>query len=386
MNIVSFATAWGPRFGGINSFNYDFLIAMAELLGGQGQVYCAVPNPSEEVIELARLMQINIIPLMINGEIDKFERAWVGLAISWLEAMGVKKISIWIGHDTVSGQAAQQASQLMGGEVTLIHHMDYRDYKRFTGSSSDHIDRLERLQRQVFKGAGAFFAVGPRLVSSCCDLSGRDKSSIFELIPGFHQIQNHSPDDRLKVLIYGRMDQATDSLKQGRLAAAAFGKAIYDYGDLQTLKDPRMDVVGIGQDVLPEENEIKEIVFRFSKRRDINVLPLPFDEERDKLLSLLSVSNLAMLLSVREGFGLTAWEAIGAGIPLIVTEFSGVYQLIKERLGGSGLGCLQTVRTNGLAAEELLAKKSGLHRFRPSPTSLCLGSESRVRRPNRCRP
>ena len=59
------------------------------------------------------------------------------------------------------------------------------------------------------------------------------------------------------------------------------------------------------------------------------------------------------MLSWHEGFGLTGWEAIAAGVPLIVSENSGVYQLVDERLGGSGTGCLHAVKIRGKSGEEV---------------------------------
>lgn len=47
--------------------------------------------------------------------------------------------------------------------------------------------------------------------------------------------------------------------------------------------------------------------------------------------------------SWHEGFGLVAWEAIAAGVPLIVCENSGVYQLLDEEFHGNGTGCVYPV-------------------------------------------
>ncbi len=50
-----------------------------------------------------------------------------------------------------------------------------------------------------------------------------------------------------------------------------------------------------------------------------------------------------MLLSVHEGFGLTAWEAIGAAVPLILSKNSGVYEFLASVLGGPAVGCVHTI-------------------------------------------
>jgi len=40
-NFMLLATAWGPKHGGINAFNADFAIALAEVVGPDGKVFCS---------------------------------------------------------------------------------------------------------------------------------------------------------------------------------------------------------------------------------------------------------------------------------------------------------------------------------------------------------
>ena len=47
-NFLLLATAWGPKFGGINAFNTDFAKGLAAHLGADGRVFCAVFNPTRE--------------------------------------------------------------------------------------------------------------------------------------------------------------------------------------------------------------------------------------------------------------------------------------------------------------------------------------------------
>jgi tetratricopeptide (TPR) repeat protein len=52
------------------------------------------------------------------------------------------------------------------------------------------------------------------------------------------------------------------------------------------------------------------------------------------------------MLSWHEGFGLAGWEAIGAGIPLIVSRNSGVYRLL-DSIGGAAVGCVRPLDVLG---------------------------------------
>lgn len=47
---------------------------------------------------------------------------------------------------------------------------------------------------------------------------------------------------------------------------------------------------------------------------------VPYMENRKQLLTKLSEFSLCLVLSLREGFGLTALEAVSAGVPLIVSK------------------------------------------------------------------
>ena len=74
---------------------------------------------------------------------------------------------------------------------------------------------------------------------------------------------------------------------------------------------------------------------------------MPYDNDRQQLLTDLAGCSVAMMLSWHEGFGLTGFEAIAAEVPLIISENSGLYQLIHEKLGRSGLGCVYPIKIEG---------------------------------------
>ncbi len=54
-----------------------------------------------------------------------------------------------------------------------------------------------------------------------------------------------------------------------------------------------------------------------------------------------------MMLSWHEGFGLAAWEAIAAGVPLIISKHSGVYKLLEEKHPGCEKGFIYPVDVRG---------------------------------------
>jgi glycosyltransferase involved in cell wall biosynthesis len=64
--------------------------------------------------------------------------------------------------------------------------------------------------------------------------------------------------------------------------------------------------------------------------RVINLQSLPFTQDRDELFDELKAASVCIMPSWHEGFGLVAWEAIAAGVPLIVAVKSGVYKFLSD--------------------------------------------------------
>ena len=60
-----------------------------------------------------------------------------------------------------------------------------------------------------------------------------------------------------------------------------------------------------------------------------------FDENRETLANLFSAVDIAILPSKTEGFGLSALEAISAGLPVLVSGNSGIAEALKEVTYGS---------------------------------------------------
>ena len=176
------------------------------------------------------------------------------------------------------------------------------------------------------------------------------------LVPGFPEFpaQPAALVTRLTLITFGRLDAASDRIKQGVLALEGFAtacrEAYEDKSRPKLLRDnPHFYLIGIGA---RDEASLLVRQAQFIAGRALNVLPLPFDEDRDELFRTLRGSHIALMLSWHEGFGLTGWEAIAAGVPLIVSRQSGLYKLIEEKLGGAGVGCLSVLDVKGHIGSE----------------------------------
>lgn len=235
----------------------------------------------------------------------------------------------------MAGAAALAAAARGAGRAALIMHMSYIDYQGDKHDSGPDADAKHRRQATLFQDPQAcVFAVGPLLRDACEELAGRQP---IMLVPGFPDRPAGTPPDKSLVAItFGRMDRTSDRIKQGRLAVAGFGRALktkagYPF-PMRRLDAPRLYLIGIGADCAAEAAEAQAFVDTMAERA-VNLIALPYDEDRQALMQRLAGANLSLMLSWHEGFGLTGWEAIASGVPLIVGTHSGLYRLIDEELG-----------------------------------------------------
>jgi Tfp pilus assembly protein PilF len=88
-----------------------------------------------------------------------------------------------------------------------------------------------------------------------------------------------------------------------------------------------------GQDAAAAEQALKAFAEQHAGRA-FALSALPFTTERKTLFDDMRKASVALMPSWHEGFGLVAWEAIAAGVPLIVSAKSGVHKLLKDNFAG----------------------------------------------------
>src|ERR1700674_1190564 len=333
-NFMLLATAWGPKHGGINAFNMDFAIGLAERLGSQGKVFCSVFRPSKDETEEALAGKVRLVGIDRPLDSAAYDRSWaLDVLRAFSRAWPEERIDWWVGHDVTTGWAAVEGPSVAGtGKSALIMHMNYADYQAYKGGIGRRAVEKEREQRSLFVKADQCFANGPLLRDALKDIV----SDVTMLVPGFADVPVHPSQHRLRVISFGRMDRESDRIKQGGLAIAGFASAIrqaWSYGLPDELRaNPQMRVIGIKEPDGDEERALKQLAFDKAGRQ-INLIALPYDENRSELFDELGRSNISLMLSWHEGFGLTGWEAIAGEVPLVLSRQSGLWQLLKETFG-----------------------------------------------------
>jgi glycosyltransferase involved in cell wall biosynthesis/tetratricopeptide (TPR) repeat protein len=342
--LVAFATGWGSKFGGINSFNTDFLSAFGVAYHHSVQVICIVASATPEEIEDARNTHVWLVPLPYPPQDKVLSEEHAQVGISELHSLNINfnpVETVWLGHDRFSGAAAIEAAKKAGGRSALIHHMSYDHYESYAENSKTADDKKQE-QKILFNQADLVLAVGPLLKQALMDLLSEPKP-IQMLIPGLAEIGSRLAPETFTAFLSGRLSDNAARIKQGHLGIAAFAKAHREAREQDMpdslCKQPKLVLRGVDfeaqltlstseQEVDPE-TDLKRFAEKYAGSV-INLQVLPYTQDRQRLYADLRSASVALMPSWHEGFGLVAWEAIAAGVPLIISKNSGVYRLLDE--------------------------------------------------------
>ena len=304
---VFFATAWSAIHGGINSFNFDLCSAIAAV--GQSIDVFIESGSSED----------QAVPSNVN--LHKLPTKYVNFDQRSIKAItsiipNVENV-IWVGHDAISGGAALYAKNSLGGRAAVFHHMDYSNY--YFLKQTD-VNSKIRTQKDLIKNADIVFAVGTRLFQNARHLRASHLET-YEIIPGVPDMpiraQSHTFDHR--VAICGRLDPSEERVKN---LSVAINSA---HSCLSQLDTGRGSITLIGSP--PTDLNLK----KFAQNPAVAINSVPFLASRSDYFTELLDTDIVLMPSVREGFGLVAWEAACLGIPVLVSQSSGFYEFLKER-------------------------------------------------------
>ena len=366
--LIAFSTSWGTKFGGINSFNRDLLSAFAAVTCHQAQTICVVLDASQEDIDLAASEQVKLISISCPNE-KNFSPSLEAAAWKAIQAAGVVldiKETVWLGHDRITGEVALTAGKNRSGRAALIHHMSYGSYEAYAENSALAKSKEEE-QKRLFKQADIALAVGPLLRDALADML--DRENVQMLVPGLPDITAKITPKTFKGFLSGRLSDDAKKIKQAHLGVAAFADAIRQTDENSALpnalrgeNEPKLTLRGVdfensdGSYDAVAEQELKQFAERYA-RRAFTLHALPFTTDRAALFEDLRGASLAMMPSWHEGFGLVAWEAIAAGVPLIVSKKSGVYRLLNEMDTGMYTSLVTSIDVAGSSEEPFFLDK-----------------------------
>lgn len=340
--IVSIATAWNASVGGINAFNIELTRAIARTV--DMPVVCGVTSASGE--EIASACRDGVVLVVIPCDGDGKPQLESGETImSAIGAEAPADVRLWIGHDLVSGEAAAAGAANHGGELALIHHMDYQSYQNFGGDRGNDAAGNQRRQIRLFQTPDAIlFGVGSWLAYNVSRLGARKSHVIVPGFPGIVGVAERLPTDRLLAVTAGRFSEGTERLKRIGAALDGFATAVRDGVDLALLKRSSMTVLGVTEVEMQKDLHLRAETLA---GRPINVIAARFDDDPTAVAELASVSDLVVVPSRHEGFGLVGWEAIGTETPLIIGDGTGLAHQLKTTLDGMEQGLVSILDLDG---------------------------------------
>lgn len=328
--IVFVADGWGSHYGGINSFNYDLCLNMHSVLNSdEHHVICVTTGEvlSEQKFENAK----NNGLILVHFAKEDFICEKIVKRLN--EASLLQNTIWWIGHDIMTGFLASRCAVVSNGKCAIIHHMNYEAYYPYVSDSPDDTDKKVEQQLEVFNKADLIFSVGPKLTKSANDIVIKINKDIeiVELIPGIAEITPLEKNlSQFSAMVFGRVStDQHDVVKQSMLAVMGFAYANRD--NEFSKNDPSITLYGLDYEEISQVNlKLKEMASKFAGRI-VKVKGYKYSNNREKVWSILRCQSVCMMLSLHEGFGLVGWEAISAGIPLIISENSGLYELLYKK-------------------------------------------------------
>ncbi len=238
-------------------------------------------------------------------------------------------IDIIIGHGVKLGKQAQVIRYYHHCTWVQVVHTAPEElamFKDYSGAISKGEEKQWN-EVKLCEMANIVVAVGPKLHEFySAYLSSCDKN-VFNLTPGiFTELTSLKLStqgaNKFRVLVFGRGDSEDFELKGFDIAAKAVAK----------LNDRSYHLTFVGAPSGKETQVRDKLV-----KEGLNPVQLVVKGylNREYLARLLCASNIAIIPSRTEGFGLTALEALSASLPFLVSQNSGFGEALQQIPSGS---------------------------------------------------
>ena len=325
LKVSLLASEWRSSKGGVSTINRKLAIHLAEQ--STVEVTLLVPQNvcSKEDMKKAESCKVDIVEVQCRTGFNPLD-----CLISPPKDLA---IDVLVGHGVTLGKQAQFIKESHGCKWVQVVHTEPEElgpYKKYSGA----IARAEEKNKDevdLCKKADLVVTVGPKLQAAfSSQLRSTEKHhSIFQLTPGtfrefsdIKQVENEI--SRFKVLTFGRSDPEDFELKGYDIAAKAIAH----------LADSSYRLIFVGaSDGKQDKVTAKLLQYGISKTQ---LIVRRYAQSVEELKEVLREADLAIMPSRTEGFGLTALEALSAGLPILVSSNSGLGEtLLSLPLGKS---------------------------------------------------
>ena len=309
LKITLIGDEWGSSKGGLSTLNRELAKNLARQPGVE--VTILLPHYSEGEKQEANDYKVSLAtPEPMNG-FDSIR----GLSFPKED----HDIDVVIGHGQKLGAPAQVIAKQRKCKRVHVVHTASEELAMFKEGETAIPKGGEKRRAEVglCEKADIVVAIGPKLKEDIsAKLRYKKDKCVIDITPGifqeFAKMEQASEDgERFRILVFGRGDSEDFELKGYDIAATA----------VASLKDESFLLLFVGAPKGKEE-EVKNKLLKCGIPCT-QLIVRDFIESREEVKKLFCEVDLLIMPSRTEGFGLTALEALSAGLPILVSNNSG---------------------------------------------------------------
>lgn len=340
--VLVVATEWSSGRGGLSTFNRHLCVAMA---AAGAQVFCVVLDADASEVTDAKEKGVTLLTHPGAPGAPDYGRLTRRPALPH----GIQP-GLVIGHARITGPAAAHLKEDYFPNARRLHFVHMAPDEIEWHKLGDGVDRARQaeerteIERELGLTAHRVVAVGPALKRRFSnELWGSGAPEPLRLDPGFDSpastgrigaagppnafVPSSPPPDGLhKVLFVGRTEDVR--LKGVDLAARACGM-VHELRTRTAGEPIELFVRGAPPEKADEQ---QQLIQDWSGCPGLRVVVRPYSADPGKLESDMRRAGLVVMPSRSEAFGLVGQEAILRGVPVLVSDQSGLAQLLREEL------------------------------------------------------
>jgi len=319
------ASEWDSKHGGLSTFNRSLCMALA---AGGVPVVCAVPSAADSEIEEARVAGVILVRCPFQIGADEMSRLHRPLDLPPNFAP-----TVVVGHGRVTGPAAAIQVRERYPNAVRVHFVHtapgQTEFAKGRPDASAVAEERERIELGLASTAQLVVGVGPRLTREIGNIlaSVPTPPPICRIDPGIELGFKRKPPPGLHCLVLGRAEDRR--LKGLDIAARAMGRVVSSRTRFSST--PELIVRG---EPLKGGDELLRYLKKVAKA-DLEIRIREYTSDAGTIQQDLRRATVLLMPSRTEGFGLVALEALGQGTPILVSNKSGVGELLESELSAA---------------------------------------------------
>lgn len=310
------ADEWGSRKGGVSTLNRELCKGLAQ----QPNVLVTLVVSKYDEKEKQTALEHNVHLVTPDSELPGLDSiTQLGFPPDGLAIDAV------IGHGRKLGPPAIATAKLKKCKRVHIVHTASEQISMFKNEQNAIADGGRKHQTEVdlSETADVVVGIGPKLTENIKSSLRSYRKDVLNITPGifseFSEVPQASEElESFSTLVFGRGNYEDFELKGYDIAAKA----------VAGLNDKAHKLIFVGAPEGEEENVKKNLLKCGISPNQLTVRG--YRESREQLGRLFSEADLAIMPSRTEGFGLAALEALSAGLPILVSDNSGLGKALAE--------------------------------------------------------